>query len=94
MSGEMKAKLSKATDAAKHQSWKWLGAMFMEEKGNGKGETHLATSLTRVLTLGMFISVTVYWWVMPETVPATMVQTLWGLLGLKGATKVAEAVRK
>ena len=78
----------------KHQAWKWIGSLFMERKADAAGEMHLAASLTRVLTLALFISVSVYWWVKPTDVPASMVHTLWGLLGLKGVYSIADAVRR
>lgn len=80
-------------NTTKHQMWKWLGSLFMEPKTTPEGKTVMAASLTKVLTLGMFVCTLVYWWVRPEDVPDMMVYTLWAMLGLKGVHTVSGAVR-
>lgn len=91
MSEETKAKLSKAFDTTKHQAWKYLGSMFMELKPGADGQQHQALSLTRVLTLVTFCGC-FGMWLMAETEPMdSMLYTLWGLLGLKGADKFASS---
>jgi len=80
-------------ESTKHQMWKWLGSMFMEPKTGADGETHMAASLTKVLTLVLFIGVFIYWYASPETVPESMVQTLWAMLGVKSVHMVAGAIR-
>ena len=84
---------SKALAATKHHAWKWIGALFMEPKSDGNGKTVLAASLTKVLTLAMFAGLMTYWWVSPDKVPDSMVQTMWGLLGMKSVQMVGNAIR-
>lgn len=80
-------------ETTKHQAWKWIGSLFMEPKTTAEGQTVMAASLTKVLTLGMFASTLVYWWVRPENVPDMMVYTLWAMLGVKSVHTVSGAVR-
>jgi len=89
----MSEKAKAMLEGTKHQAWKWIGSLFMAPKTNAKGETELAASLTKVLTLGMFVALLVYWYVAPDRVPDSMVYTLWGMLGLKATHMVSGAIR-
>ena len=89
MTEEQKNTVHKAYHASKHGFRKYLGAMMLETKADGKE----AVSLVRVLTLALFAMCVMRWIGMTPDgsgdVPASMLQTLWGLLGLKGVEKVA-----
>ena len=75
-------------------TWKYLGSMMMEKK-----DGHMAASFTRVLGVVLFFICCVLWTIgsiwpgSVGTVPAAMVTTLWGLIGIKGAKDVAKAVK-
>lgn len=71
--------------ALKHNAWKYLGSMFMEEKNGTQ-----AVSLHRVLALVAFIACMILWFWADENrnVPDSLLYTLWGLLGINGAHKV------
>lgn len=89
----MTAVAKKLVETTKHQMWKWLGSMFMDCKTGADGQTYMAVSLTKVLTLFMFAGVMVYWYADPETVPDMMVYTLWAMLGVKSVHTVSGAIR-
>lgn len=72
---------------AKHTIWKYLGAMMMEEK-----DGHQAVSFTRTLGLCLFGMCACKWGFGGE-VADSMLTTLWGLIGIKGAKDVAKAIK-
>lgn len=75
----------------KKTSWKFFGAMFMRTK-----EGEQAVSLTKVLTLGVFVFCVSGWsiemfWSHKAMVPEMAVYTLWTLLGAKAGKDVASS---
>ena len=74
--------------------WRWVGSMFTERKPNSDGVYTLAMSLTRVLTLVLFLGCLGVWLIKGVEPPPSMVHTLWGLLGLKGVAKVADTASR
>lgn len=81
--------VAKVTKAARFGSWKFLGALIMEEKNGVQ-----AVSLNRLLGLTTYVACMVLWIALPDrTVPDAMIYTLWAMLGINGAAKVACIVR-
>lgn len=73
---------------AKRGMWRYFGAMMMEQKDGIQ-----AVSYTRTLGLILF-GMCAYKWSMGIDVVESMLMTLWGLIGIKGAKDVAAAFRK
>lgn len=88
-----KTAMGRAMDTTKHQTWKWVGSLFMEPKTGSDGKVYQAASLTKVLTLFCFFLVFIYWWVRPDETPDMMVYTLWAMLGVKSVHTVSGAIR-
>ncbi len=76
--------MSEVVTKAKHSIWKYFGAMMMEKKNGVQ-----AVSYTRTLGIVLFIACMVMWLVGSGEVPQSMLWTLWGLIGIKGAKDVA-----
>lgn len=80
---------AKVTEAARVGSWKFFGALFMENKDGVQ-----AVSLHRLLGLTTYVACMALWIIVPErTVPDAMIYTLWAMLGINGAAKVAGIVK-
>ena len=78
----------------KRSLWQWVGSMFTERKLDSDGVMAMAMSLTRVLTLILFLGCLGVWLIKGIEPPPSMVHTLWGLLGLKGVSKVADTASR
>lgn len=91
----MSEQMKQAMDKTKGTIWKYFGAMMMEEK-NGQQ----AASYTRTLGLVLFIACLTMWYGLggqgpfSNEVPESMLYTLWGLIGIKGAKDVASQFGK
>ena len=72
----------------RHGVWKYFGAMMMEDKDGTQ-----AVSYPRTLGLCLF-GMCAYKWGIGTEVVESMLMTLWGLIGIKGAKDVAAAFRK
>jgi len=76
----------------KTATWKYFGAMLMEDKGGQQ-----ALSLTRLLAIVLFVVMTLMWTgVIPfpgssTDVPTGMVGTFAALIGVKGLKSAVEA---
>ena len=68
---------------AKYYAWKFMGSMFMEEKGGV-----WAFSLNRFLGLVSYI-VCLSMWLAGYVVPDALVYTMWGLTGINGTKSLA-----
>jgi fatty acid desaturase len=68
----------------KYRLWQFFGSMFMEQKNGSQ-----AVSLHRVLAAVLFFACMILWFWVDRDVPQSMLYTLWGLLGINGASKVA-----
>jgi len=93
---------SKLVTATKHQAWKWLGALVMEPKSDGNGDTAMAVSLSKLqkllslaMAIALFITMLVMWVAKPEAVVETASVTdpipdsmLYTLWGLLGIAGV------
>lgn len=74
-------------DKAKHLSWKYVGAIFMEPK-----EGVQAVSFHKVLGLGSYLACMGFWTLTEAgAAPAQLFYTTLTLLGLKGVSKLVEA---
>lgn len=72
-------------EGLKYRFWQFFGSMFMETKNGGQ-----ALSLHRVLSMILFLACMILWFWSAHDVPDSMLCTLWGLLGINGAHKVAK----
>lgn len=82
------SKLAQVSDVARRTSWRFVGALVMESKNGVQ-----AISLQRLLTLATY-AVCLWFWLRPvAALPDTLLYTLWGMLGISGATKVVGQVR-
>jgi hypothetical protein len=75
-------KLAKLVEGTKHHTWKWLGALILKPKDDGKGGTSLAVSLTKVqkllalaMSCALFVAMLVLWIAKPELVTETQTVT-------------------
>lgn len=68
---------------ATYYAWKFVGAMWMEEKGGT-----WAFSLNRVLGTVTFV-VCLYLWLTAYEIPDGLVYTMWGMLGINGGKSLA-----
>jgi hypothetical protein len=75
-------------DSIKLTAWKYLGAMFLEQKEGG-----MAVSLGRVLLLSV-IGVAIWKWGHDANPPDTMMKVLYTLFGYVFGTKVVAAVQE
>jgi len=82
MTDAVKSKIAAVTQAAKHSTWKYFGATFMEQKDGVQ-----AVSLTRMLALICFGMMVWKWGGLgdPVEVPESLLWTFWGLIGGKTA---------
>lgn len=83
--------MSEAVVKAKKGFWRYFGATMMEQKDGVQ-----AVSFTRSLAIVLFIQAMWIWSGMSEQteVAQSMLHTLWGLIGIKGAKDVAGAFKK
>jgi len=82
------SKFSQITGVTRQTIWRFFGALFMEAKDGVQ-----AVSLNRVLSLGTYIAAMVMW-LGDKAVPDSMLYTLWALLGINGAAKVASVIKE
>jgi len=86
---ENKPVIRRMTDATRSGCWRFFGALVMETK-NGKQ----AVSLHRLLGLVTYCVCITLWVAAPERpMPSEMTYTLWMLLGINGAAKMAAVLR-
>jgi hypothetical protein len=74
-------------DSIKSVAWKYVGAMFLEQKDGG-----MAVSLGRVLLLSV-VGVAMWKWGHDANPPDTMMKVLYTLFGYVFGTKVVTAVQ-
>ena len=79
--------VSKTITTTRQTSWRFFGALFMEEKNGVQ-----AVSLHKVLGLTTYVACMALW-LKEKEIAESMLYTLWGSLAINGASKVTSILK-